>query len=127
MMLPRDGGLSLGNEGGRKFTQWPLSQGRSDVRHCLAPSNRYRRFRGYMAKIASPTDTHPLLYFFSNYLRPINRPGAQWDRDPARNTMAFASMKYPPNTFPSGGAYGESTLFEQVSDVTMRGCGSVRK
>ncbi|CAM9413717.1 unnamed protein product, partial [Sphacelaria rigidula] len=44
----------------------------------------------------------------------VSGGGAQWDRDPARNTMAFASMKYPPNTFPSGGAYGESTLFEQV-------------
>lgn len=39
---------------------------------------------------------------------------AQWDRDPPRNTMAFATMKYPPGTFPSGGVYGEGVLFDHV-------------
>lgn len=40
--------------------------------------------------------------------------GARWDRDPPRDTMAFASSKYPPGCFPSGGVYGEGAIFEQV-------------
>ena len=28
--------------------------------------------------------------------------------------MAFATMKYPPGVFPSGGVYGEGAVFEQV-------------
>lgn len=50
----------------------------------------------------------------ASLVRVVSRTAAQWDRDPVRNTMAFATMKYPPGTFPSGGVYGESTLFEQV-------------
>lgn len=40
--------------------------------------------------------------------------GARWDRDPPRDTMAFASSKYPPGCFPAGGVYGEGAIFEQV-------------
>ncbi|CAM9957528.1 unnamed protein product, partial [Ectocarpus sp. 13 AM-2016] len=39
---------------------------------------------------------------------------ARWDRDPVRDTMAFASMKYPPGSFPPGGMYGEGAIFEQL-------------
>lgn len=39
---------------------------------------------------------------------------ARWDRDPVRDTMAFATMKYPPGSFPPGGVYGEGAIFEQV-------------
>ena len=40
--------------------------------------------------------------------------GARWDRDPVRDTMAFATMKHPPGVFPPGGVYGEGAIFEQV-------------
>lgn len=39
---------------------------------------------------------------------------ARWDRDPVRDTMAFATSKYPPGTLPPGGVYGEGAIFEQV-------------
>ena len=45
---------------------------------------------------------------------------ARWDRDPARDTMAFATSKYPPGTFPPGGVYGEGAIFEQVSEINPR-------
>lgn len=39
---------------------------------------------------------------------------ARWDRDPVRDTMMFSTMKYPPGSFPPGGAYGEGAIFDQV-------------